>query len=126
MQPINKEIENILINKSYGSLSQSERTIIKTCFESQCEFENAQKILRCSKLLFVNDINQNIPIISNLVFEKAFLANPTINGERIHLTELAQNDGLEFNDFLSWFEDSDLTEPLAIIHFTKFRYNEHN
>ena len=28
----------------------------------------------------------------------------------------------ELNNFLSWFEGYDLTEPMAIIHFTKFRY----
>lgn len=78
---------------------------------------------RKSKQVEIVSFDHNSGIgIQKLVFEKAFLANPTINGERIHLTELAQNDGLEFNDFLSWFEDSDLTEPLAIIHFTTFRY----
>ena len=60
--------------------------------------------------------------IQQLVFEKAFIASPTVNGKIISLGKLADNDGLELNDFLSWFESYDLTEPLAIIHFTKFRY----
>jgi hypothetical protein len=36
--------------------------------------------------------------------------------------ELAKNDGLSFYEWLTWFKSYDLTQPLAIIHFTKFRY----
>ncbi len=35
---------------------------------------------------------------------------------------IAYNDGLSFNDFADWFEGYDVAEPMAIIHFTKFRY----
>lgn len=51
------------------------------------------------------------------------LSRPTtINGQRIELPLLAQNDGLSFNDWFNWFIGYDLSKPLAIIHFTKFRY----
>lgn len=51
------------------------------------------------------------------------LSRPTtINGHRIELPLLAKNDGLGFNDWFYWFEKYDLSKPLAIIHFTKFRY----
>lgn len=36
--------------------------------------------------------------------------------------EVAKNDGLEFDDFKEWFKSYDLNKPMAIIHFTKFRY----
>ena len=36
--------------------------------------------------------------------------------------DLARNDGLSLEDWKAWFKDMDLTEPLPIIHFTKFRY----
>jgi hypothetical protein len=37
--------------------------------------------------------------------------------------QLAINDGLNFAEFQNWFKDRDLlNEPMAIIHFTKFRY----
>lgn len=36
--------------------------------------------------------------------------------------ELSHNDGLELQDWLDWFSDYDQTQPLAIIHFTPFRY----
>lgn len=35
---------------------------------------------------------------------------------------LAANDGLPLIDWLSWFSKYDHTKPMAIIHFTKFRY----
>ena len=36
--------------------------------------------------------------------------------------ELAKNDGLSFYEWLAWFRNYDLSQPLAIIHFTSFRY----
>jgi len=36
--------------------------------------------------------------------------------------ELAKNDGLSIFDFIEWFKKYDLSKPMAIIHFTKFRY----
>ncbi len=35
---------------------------------------------------------------------------------------LAKYDGLSLADWDEWFKDYDLSKPLAIIHFTKFRY----
>jgi hypothetical protein len=35
---------------------------------------------------------------------------------------LAHNDGLAFADWYEWFKGYDLSKPLVIIHFTKFRY----
>lgn len=46
----------------------------------------------------------------------------TINGNRVELPDLAANDGLSFNDWYYWFKSYDLKQPMAIIHFTKFRY----
>ena len=36
--------------------------------------------------------------------------------------ELAANDGLSLSDWREWFKDYDLSQPMAIIHFTSFRY----
>ena len=36
--------------------------------------------------------------------------------------KLANNDGLDFDDFVDWFKQYDLTKPMAVIHFTNFRY----
>lgn len=35
---------------------------------------------------------------------------------------IANNDGLSFDDFQAWFKGYDLSKPMAIIHFTDFRY----
>ena len=35
---------------------------------------------------------------------------------------VAKNDGLSLDDWREWFKKYDHTKPLAIIHFTKFRY----
>ena len=36
--------------------------------------------------------------------------------------KLAKNDGLSLEDFEEWFRGYDLSNPMAIIHFTNFRY----
>lgn len=36
--------------------------------------------------------------------------------------ELSANDGLTTKEFIDWFRDVKRNEPLAIIHFTPFRY----
>ena len=38
------------------------------------------------------------------------------------LIDLAKNDGLSLDDFKAWFKSYDLSQPMAIIHFTSFRY----
>jgi len=42
--------------------------------------------------------------------------------ELISIEDLAKNDGLSFDDFKAWFKGYDLSKPMAIIHFTDFRY----
>lgn len=42
----------------------------------------------------------------------------------VRTEDIAENDGLSLPDFKSWFKKYDLTEPLAIIHFTGFRYKD--
>ena len=38
------------------------------------------------------------------------------------LSKVAKNDGLSLDDFKAWFKGDDLSKPMAIIHFTDFRY----
>lgn len=38
-------------------------------------------------------------------------------------TEIAKNDGLSLTDFKDWFKEHNITEPIAVIHFTNFRYS---
>ena len=46
----------------------------------------------------------------------------TVDGKVVDWGELAKNDGLSFVDFCEWFKVRS-TEPMAIIHFSNFRYN---
>lgn len=68
--------------------------------------------------------------VQPLIFPEHFML-PVVCGESypnptwykgIQCVELAKNDGLEFADFKAWFKGYDLSKPMAIIHFTKFRY----
>lgn len=43
-------------------------------------------------------------------------------GEYNFFNVLSNNDGLTFYDWFDWFREYNLSQPLAIIHFTKFRY----
>lgn len=45
-----------------------------------------------------------------------------IDGRFANIEDVANNDGLSFSDWREWFKDYDLSKPLAIIQFTKFRY----
>ena len=48
--------------------------------------------------------------------------NFNIDGHFSNEEFLANNDGLTLRDWCAWFKDYDLSKPLAIIQFTKFRY----
>ena len=53
---------------------------------------------------------------------KIYMDCAHIEGKDIEGETIAQNDGLSYLDWQAWFRDYDLSHPLAIIHFTKFRY----
>lgn len=40
----------------------------------------------------------------------------------VSIDDIAKNDGLSLSDFNDWFKGYDWSEPMAIIHFTRFRY----
>ncbi len=43
-------------------------------------------------------------------------------GMPVNITELAKNDGLSIENFTDWFKKYDMSKPMALIHFTSFRY----
>ena len=45
-----------------------------------------------------------------------------VDGKSVNCWDVAHNDGLNFTDWRNWFKNYDHTKPMAIIHFTKFRY----
>lgn len=65
--------------------------------------------------------------IQKLTFNKDsngefFLEDYDIDGKYIELNKLASNDGLLTEDWCRWFQRYDLSKPMAVIHFTSFRY----
>lgn len=55
---------------------------------------------------------------------KDLWSSTAIDGEKVELPDLAAHDGLSFADWYYWFRKVDLRQPMAIIHFTKFRYGK--
>ncbi len=65
--------------------------------------------------------------LQELIYKKENRLSPeryTIEDCEIDTRMLAENDGLTLADWEAWFSNPkyDLSKPLAIIHFTKFRY----
>jgi hypothetical protein len=66
--------------------------------------------------------NKNGVGIQQIQLSKEMLKNPNSLFYSHTLNEVALNDGLDYKDFYDWFDGYDFTEPMAIIHFTPFRY----
>lgn len=47
---------------------------------------------------------------------------PIVGIGDVNFHGLSKNDGLSYQDWKAWFKNYDMTKPLAIIHFTLFRY----
>lgn len=63
--------------------------------------------------------------IQQLSFPGGDMSAPTVKADKrvmLDLDELSRNDGLSWSDWYSWFKGYDLTQTMAIIHFTNFRY----
>ena len=60
--------------------------------------------------------------IERLTFDRSPHLLPNVDYKPVCVGNLANNDGLSLDDWKEWFKGYDLSKPLAIIHFTKFRY----
>ena len=60
--------------------------------------------------------------IQRLEFTDCRLRFTYIDSEWTSMVSIAEHDGLSLNDWVEWFNGYDHPRPLAIIHFTKFRY----
>lgn len=63
--------------------------------------------------------------IQKLGFSSGKIHYPFIDVDKassLDIEVIAQNDGLSLKDFEAWFKGYDLSKPMAIIHFTDFRY----
>lgn len=79
------------------------------------------------KEVYVLDKNSGIGI-QKLEFYKdkdgvCALKYPIINNNlEANIKVIAENDGLSYPDFKEWFKGYDLSEAMAIVHFTAERY----
>ena len=60
--------------------------------------------------------------VQRLDFLNGAFSSPAIKYSIHVLEDIALNDGLSLGKFYHWFKPYNLNEPLAIIHFTDFRY----
>ena len=61
--------------------------------------------------------------LQRLEFYNGCLQQPILSsGMTIKADLIAKNDGLSFESWQEWFLKRDLSNPLAVIQFTKFRY----
>jgi hypothetical protein len=65
--------------------------------------------------------------IQELRFEKDLydlysLQCPVVDGHSVRPEVLASHDGLSYEDWQHWFQNYDISQSMAVIHFTSFRY----
>jgi len=61
--------------------------------------------------------------IQCLTFYDNRIIYPTVdNSYQPSIKEISTNDGLSKDSWIEWFRGYDLSKPMAIIHFTNFRY----
>lgn len=62
--------------------------------------------------------------IQKIDFSDDYLYTVKIDGKRYSFDAecIAESDGLNEVDFEEWFKGYDMSKPMAIIHFTKYRY----
>jgi hypothetical protein len=61
--------------------------------------------------------------IQCLTFYDNRIIYPTVdNNYQPSIKEISANDGLSKDSWIEWFRGYDLSQPMAIIHFTNFRY----
>jgi hypothetical protein len=70
--------------------------------------------------IFRYDYRRNIGI--EKVTFRDYLYDINVNGASVDVDDLAKNDGLSYTDFEHWFKGYDFSKPMAVIHFTDFRY----
>lgn len=98
------------VNKGNAVISVRQWTGKPYNSKQEEKFQLSKNQVGCQMIYFLGG-NIFDPIIDNSI-EKS-------------LIEISVNDGLILQDFMDWFKKYDLSKPMAIIHFTDFRY-DHN
>lgn len=95
---------------------QEERAVLSVRQWTGVPYRSPQKELRC----LTSEDGVGVQILS---FSHEIIGfEIDKRGYRVRLDNLSENDGLSLIDWEDWFKGADLSKPLAIIHFTKYRY----
>lgn len=118
LQHWKKRFDNIYAGDGYLSLRQwsakpyaSKQELVRNLF--------ATDRIGLQELVFVDG-----DITKPHIIQDADLFNPEPILIPVTPFELATNDGLTIEDWLAWFKGYDLTQSMAVIHFTGFRYTQ--
>ena len=87
-----------------------------------CELPTLEEPYRSKQVEIARLTKEDGVGIQRLEFVNGKLGLPRIGIVYQRKNEIALNDGLSFEDWENWFKNYDLAQPMAIIHFTKFRY----
>ena len=95
------------------------------------EVQEGQAVLSIRQWVGKSDCSKQVELAQlsakdGVGIQKLELTNDLLEGivgdHRYNYASIAENDGLHPADWLVWFSYYGLTRPIAIIHFTKFRY----
>lgn len=96
---------------------QAGRAVIELFYWSGKPYNSPQVVF--AKL--DKDSGIGVQKIDSFMWQYAYVKS-TDKIELIEIETLSKNDGLSLDDFKAWFKGYDLSQPMAIIQFTKFRY----
>jgi len=104
-------------NKKITEVLDGEAVLSVRVWEGKPYRSKQMEILRLGK-----DSGIGVQKLHSYDAKTAYFIGDKGNVLPVPLQELANNDGLSMNEWLSWFENNTQL-PLAIIHFTDFRYS---
>ena len=90
----------------------------------EVDFDDLSEVTWCKDNIFPTDIEFCRSGQETLYIGKYRLPDgckAIVSGGEIEIS-IKKDNRIKEGDWRNWFERYDLTEPLAVIHFTKFRY----
>ena len=114
----------VLIAGTWLLTSQCEQVIMAVAGDNNLSSEIKRSVgRRCVAIGCGNTNKDGVSIqMLNIDLKQGFVCH--IHGVPILVPSfiIANNDGLSLDDWKEWFKGYDLSQSMAIIHFTKFRY----
>jgi hypothetical protein len=105
-----------LWEKRFKQINEGKAYLSVRVWEGKPYKSKQQEIFRFDKTrgIGIEKLERNIDLLGWFINDKV---NDVLS------ETLAKNDGLSDDDFREWFKKIDFSKPMAIIHFTDFRYS---